>query len=95
MDLFEDDRVLKLFHDIHNDAAALSTIGGIDEIKGTLDSQLAMESLTGDVFFGFNQVLQELGKPRHTSKHIMKRQMKNKDLFSQRPLPRDVLQYAV
>jgi hypothetical protein len=94
-ELFVDGRVLKLFHDIHNDAAALSTIGGITEMNGSLDTQLAMECLTGDVFFGLNQVLQELGKPQHTSKHIMKQQMKNKDLFSQRPLPRDVLQYAV
>jgi hypothetical protein len=94
-ELFVDGRVLKLFHDIHNDAAALSTIGGITEMKGSLDTQLAMECLTGDVFFGLNQVLQELGKPQHTGKHIMKQQMKNKDLFSQRPLPRDVLQYAV
>jgi hypothetical protein len=94
-ELFVDGRVLKLFHDIHNDAAALSTIGGISKMKGTLDTQLAMEHLTGDVFFGFNRVLQELGEPQHMSKHMMQHQMKNEDLFSQRPLPRDVLQYAV
>jgi hypothetical protein len=94
-EILTDEGITKLFHDIHNDAAAIASIGGITEIKGTVDTQLAMEYLIGDVFFGFNQVLQEMGKAQHMSKHVMKLQMKNKNLFSQRPLPQDVLKYAV
>lgn len=90
-----DENVTKLFHDLHNDAAALASIGGITTMRGTLDTQLAMEHLTGDALYGFNQMLQELKQPQHTSKKIMKEQMKNNTLFSQHPLPRDVLQYAV
>lgn len=94
-DILTNPHIIKLFHDLHNDAAALASLGDIYEMNGTLDTQLAMEFLTGDTLFGFNRVLQELGTPQHMSKHIMQCQMKNKDLFSQRPLPRDVLQYAV
>lgn len=89
--------VTKIFHDLHNDAAALASLGAVTEMKGTLDTQLAMEFLTGDPFFGFNRVFQHLGTSQHFSKKMiqgMTHQTVN-HFFSQRPLPRDVLQYAV
>ena len=64
--------VTKIFHDLHNDAAAFASNGNVTEMKGTLDTQLAMEFLTGDPFFGFNRVLQHLGTPQHTGKKMIK-----------------------
>jgi len=94
-DMLTDKRITKLFHDLHNDSAAFASFGGLDCLHGTLDTQLAMESLTGELHVGFNRLLQDLGQATHASKHLMKRQMQNEHLFSQRPLPRDFLQYAV
>lgn len=92
--------VTKLFHDVHNDAVALASIGNITLLSGTLDTQLAMEALTGDLHIGFNQMLEQLELPRHSTKDEMKDRMRSslktpgKSLFEQRPLPPDVLRYA-
>jgi ribonuclease D len=60
--------VTKMFHDLHNDAAALASLGAVTEMKGTLDTQLAMEFLTGGPFFGFNRVFKHIGTSQHFSK---------------------------
>jgi stage III sporulation protein SpoIIIAA len=93
--MLTDARVTKLFHDLHNDAAAFANIGAINQLEGTLDTQLAMESLTGELHVGFNQLMKNLNQKQHGSKHVMKGRMQNGQLFAQRPLPRDVLKYAV
>jgi stage III sporulation protein SpoIIIAA len=86
--------LMKLFHDLHKDAFALSEIGGVAPLRGTMDTQLAMEALTGDLFMGFNQMLEQLGQQPHPSKHSFKKRMENCDLFAKRPLPPDALKYA-
>ena len=86
--------VTKLFHDLHNDAVALAEVGGVTQLNGTLDTQLAMEWLSGDIFVGFNRMLQQLGTEGHPLKQSMKRAMDDGRLFSQRPLPADALEYA-
>mmetsp|Transcript_28732 Transcript_28732/g.51992 ORF Transcript_28732/g.51992 Transcript_28732/m.51992 type:complete len:104 (-) Transcript_28732:432-743(-) len=89
--------VTKIFHDLHNDAAALASLGAVTEMKGTLDTQLEMEFLTGGPFFGFNRVFKHLGTSQHFGKKMiqgMTHQMVN-HFFLQCPLPHDVLQYAV
>jgi hypothetical protein len=92
--MLTDVRVTKLFHDLHNDAATFAKIG-INALEGTLDTQLAMESLTGELHAGFNQLVVDPYQKQHGGKRIMKERMQNGHLFAQRPLPRDVLQFAV
>ena len=95
-----DGAVLKLFHDLHKDAAAFAAVGGLCELRGTLDTQLAVESLTGELHIGMNNMLQFFGSSQHPGKAAMKRRMqqqnssRSSDIFSQRPLPQDVLMYA-
>jgi stage III sporulation protein SpoIIIAA len=89
----------KLLHDLHNDAAAMASLGGI-ELAGCLDSQLAMEALHGKLHMGFNDMLQQVGQDRHPSKFVMKLKMGGAhaggsgSIFAQRPLPRDIIEYA-
>ena len=87
-------RVTKLFHDLHKDAWAIATLGGVQPLVGTLDTQLAVESLTGNLLTGFNRMLEEFGHQRHPLKHSMKNRMNNTSLFTQRPLSTDILKYA-
>ena len=90
---------MKLLHDLHNDSAALSSLGGV-ELRGCLDSQLAMEALCGKLHMGFDDMLQQVGQERHPSKFAMKLRMdrarvgQGGSIFAQRPLPRDVIEYA-
>ena len=93
-DLLTDPAVLKLFHDVHMDAVALAIIGGIEPLHGVLDTQLAMESLTGELHMGFNRMLEQLELPPHPSKKAMKPRMGAGSIFAQRPLPADILRYA-
>jgi stage III sporulation protein SpoIIIAA len=84
----------KLFHDLHKDASALSEIGGVAPLRGTMDTQLAMEALTGELHVGFDSMLEQLGQQPHPSKRSFKKQMENGDLFAKRPLPPDALKHA-
>ena len=85
--------VTKIFHDLHKDAVALARIGGVEPLSQTLDSQLAMEALVGELSMEFTQMLQQLGHSNHTLKKSAK--MRNDDsLFSSRPLPSEVIEYA-
>ena len=99
--ILADRAVLKLFHDLHMDAAAFAAVGGLEELNGTLDTQLVVESLTGELHIGMNKMLQFFGSPEHPGKAAMKRRMQQNssgggsdEVFSQRPLPHDVLMYA-
>ena len=60
-------RTVKLLHDLHKDAAAYSTIGGV-EMSNCLDSQLAMELISQKLYMVLNQMLKQLGCTVHTSK---------------------------
>ena len=94
--LFTSERTIKLLHDLHKDAAAIATIGSVTLVN-CLDSQLAMELLSGSLHMGFNDMLKELGREQHPSKLAMKRRMASDDsggVFARRPLPRDVIEYA-
>ena len=86
--------VTKLFHDLHNDAVAISMVGGVFPLSYTLDTQLAIEALTGNLHIGFNNMLQQLGQDRHPLKNNLKNKMDDGHIFAQRPLPPDVLEYA-
>ena len=104
--ILADRAVPKLFHDLHMDAAAIAAVGGIRELNGTLDTQLVVESLTGELHIGMNKMLQFFGSPEHPGKAAMKRRMQQQQqnsisggggsggIFLQRPLPQDVLMYA-
>ncbi len=77
------------------------SLGGV-ELRGCLDSQLAMEALCGKLHMGFrvNDMLQQVGQERHPSKFGMKLKLAGAkaggrgSIFAQRPLPRDVIEYA-
>ena len=60
-------RTVKLLHDLHKDAAAYSTIGGV-EMSNCLDSQLAMELISQKLYMVLNQMLKQFGCTVHTSK---------------------------
>ena len=92
--LLESDQIIKVLHDLHNDALALVMHGKVT-ITNTLDSQLAAEYLWGDLHLGFNSLLEKLDQPPHTSKKAMKREMqRNSGLWSKRPLSADCIEYA-
>lgn len=96
-DVLASESAITMFHDLHNDAAALATLGGLEHLHGTLDSQLAMEFLTGELLSGLNGMLEHFGCKTHSGKDEMKRQMrqaKASTLLSQRPLAPAVVQYA-
>jgi hypothetical protein len=89
-------RTVKLLHDLHKDAAAFATIGGV-EMSNCLDLQLAMELISLKLHMGFNEMLKQLGCTAHPSKREMKERTasdSSKTVFSQRPLPRNVIEYA-
>jgi stage III sporulation protein SpoIIIAA len=89
-------RTVKLLHDLHKHAAALVSIGGV-EMSNCLDSQLIMELISHSLHMGFNEMLKQLGGTVHPSKLAMKDRMtsdSSKSIFLQRPLPRDVIEYA-
>ena len=95
--LFSSEHTTKLLHDLHKDTAALATIGGV-ALVNCLDSQLAMELVSGALHMGFNEMLRQLSHTEHPSKVAMKRKMGGADsggvIFSRRPLPCDVIEYA-
>ena len=89
-------KTVKLLHDLHKDAAALATIGGV-KMSNCFDSQLAMELISRTLHMGFNEMLKQLGSTLHPSKLAMKDRMasdSSRSIFSQRPLPREVIEYA-
>ncbi len=81
---------MKLLHDLHKDAAAFATIGGV-EMSNCLDSQLAMELISQKLHMGFNEMLKQLGCTVHPSKREMKERMasnSSKTVFSQPTAPK-------
>lgn len=90
--------IIKYFHDMHKDVLAMSRIGRVgSQFKGTFDTQLAAEALSGDIHVGFNMMLDRFGQgQQHNLKKEIHRKMNSSgNIFSKRPLPPDVLNYAV
>jgi ribonuclease D len=66
-------------------------------MSNCLDLQLAMEMIGQKLYMGLNQMLKQLGCTVHTSKREMKKRMasdSSKSVLLQRPLPRDVIEFA-
>ncbi|KAG7338537.1 single-stranded nucleic acid binding R3H domain containing protein [Nitzschia inconspicua] len=95
-DLLASEDIIKLFHDLHHDVAAISRIGALKPPVSTFDSQLAIESITGELLVGFHEMLTFVGhEPRHPLKQKVKKLWKNdSEAFSHRPLSRDCFEYA-
>jgi len=86
--------VVKFIHDLHQDAVALDKFGSI-ALEGVLDTQLAAEHLWGHCLLGFNALLGKLELPPHPSKDFVHAGMKSgADLFKDRPIPQQYLEYA-
>jgi hypothetical protein len=92
--LLQDGSIVKYFHDLHNDVAAFSLLGGIHSYSGTFDTQLACECKTGHYHMGFNGMLELFGQPTHPTKHSMKRRIEGGSIFGQRPLAPEIIAYA-
>jgi hypothetical protein len=84
----------KLIHDLHNDAVVFATIGQIDCLRGSFDTQLAMEYITGDIHMGFNRMLKQLGQLPHPTKYYMQKSMEGGILFAKRPMAPGVIDYV-
>jgi hypothetical protein len=93
-DMLKDETVTKLFHDLHKDAVAFAVIGQIHCLRGSFDTQLAMEYITGNIYMGFNRMLKQLGIEPHPTKHSMKKRMEGGTIFAKRPMASDVIDYA-
>jgi len=92
--LFSNEEITKLVHDVHMDAAALKQQFGL-ELRQVVDTQLVLELLTGEMLGGLNRYLEHCGQPPHPSKNDMRRKLRaDPNIALKRPIPPDVLQYA-
>ena len=94
LELLADDGVTKIFHDLHKAAAAFAEFGDVKPMRGTLDTQLGMELVTGQFDMDFSRMLQETGQSQPSISASKKRRFQNEQLFAQRPLANDALQYV-
>eukprot|EP00980_Cylindrotheca_fusiformis_P001312 scaffold333_cov133-Cylindrotheca_fusiformis.AAC.38 len=94
-DLLLDGSIVKLFHDLHRDAAAFAAIGNVECMRGTLDTQLAMEHSTGEFSMDLNRMLAHLGQPQHQTKQLCKEKDHDNELFARRPIDDTIFQYAI
>lgn len=93
--MLQNGAIVKYFHDLSNDVAAFSRIGGIHSFSGTFDTQLACKYKTGKKQMGFNKMLELFGCPTHPTKNLMSRRITGGFIFRKRPLAPEVLAYAV
>jgi len=68
-------RVAKLFHDLHSFAVVWSLHGKTDPLRGTFDTQLAIELKTGEPFVDFKSMLTNLEEKDKT--RVMKKLIQN------------------
>ncbi|KAH9258969.1 hypothetical protein BASA81_002589 [Batrachochytrium salamandrivorans] len=96
--LLESSKVVKLLHDLHKDSQALFNLAQVS-LSNVFDTQLLAELLKGKLHLGFQDMLELFDDQlKHDSKLDMKHKMSNGNggkLFAQRPIPANVLQYAV
>ena len=90
-DAFQNRNIIKMFHDLHNDAAALRDIGKVKELKGCFDSQLAMEFLTWAPAVGFDSTLEHFG---HANKAEEEVDAGDGAIFAKSPLGEKTLKYT-
>jgi len=87
--------VTVLFHDVHKDAYALAIHGGVPVLHGVVDTQLVAEFAWGDVFVGFNKLMQKSGSSTHPTKYAMKATMgQSLSYWKKRPLRPTDVEYA-
>eukprot|EP00961_Rhodomonas_salina_P177282 2390697-Rhodomonas_salina.1 len=67
--------IIKLFHDLRSDVLAFSRFGGIQHVSGTLDTQLVMEYLTGQLYTGYNGMLEHFGCQIHPTKRAVHKRL--------------------
>ena len=93
--LLTSELTVKLFHDVHMDAAAFAHIGRL-QLANCIDSQLVMELHHATLLMGFNKMLQTLHHSTHASKLAIKRRMHSSDrsIFLRRPLSPKLVEYA-
>jgi hypothetical protein len=94
-DMLLNQSVLKLFHDVYNSAAVFAALGGVDDLpQGTLDTQVLMESMTGQCHSGLLEMLEHFGiYPQ--SKSLADRATMDSKLFALRPIPPKLVQHYV
>jgi stage III sporulation protein SpoIIIAA len=93
--LFTSKSILKVFHDAHQDAYALAKYGGIEQLVNILDTQLVMEEITGRTNVNLNAMLDHMKSKKNPLNDQMKSRMRdNASLFTSRPIPPDVIEYA-
>jgi hypothetical protein len=94
-DMLLNQSVLKLFHDVYNSAAVFAALGGVDGLpQGTLDTQVLMESITGQCHSGLGEMLEHFGiYPQ--SKSLADRATMDSKLFASRPIPPKLIQHSV
>ena len=90
--------VTKVFHDLHNDAAALQTFAHVpaSSVSGILDTQLVMEYRTGEVAHGLNSMLRYFGQQENEEKKKVTSQTREEfySALEERPIKSWAVNYA-
>lgn len=98
VDFLENDHVIKLVHDVHNDSAALFKQYNVN-LRGVIDTQLCYEILqVGTPFASLDDVLKKFHplNKKHPLKTWAKEMIKNDPaMWKKRPLAPKLLEYAV
>jgi hypothetical protein len=84
--------ICKLFHDLHEDVAALSNIGGLATWGGLMDTQLVAEHLHRDLWHcDFYAMLDGLEINIPATTRLKKKYIPKAELFARRPITVDVI----
>lgn len=89
--MFANENIRKLIHNCHSFLAALATTGKVPNILGAVDTQLAMELVTGEVYMNCNHMLLQLGIP---ASNVFTDKPADPAVFQRRPLPSKLVTYA-
>jgi len=89
--MFANENIQKLIHNSHYFHAALATTGLVPKILGAVDTQLAMELVTGEVYMNCNTMLLQLGVPAIDD---FSNNPSDLAVFHRRPLSSKVIMYA-
>ena len=86
--------VLKVVHDVHMDAAALKFQYNC-VLENVIDTQLVLEYFTGKMLGSLNSFLEWCNVPPHPNKKEVRLIFdKNPNIWGERPLPPNLLEYA-
>jgi len=89
--MFSNENIEKLIHDSYYFLKALSTTAGLSKIVGAIDTQLAMELVTGEVHMSCNNLLLQLGIPAPDESS---NDLAGPSVFNRRPLSPRVIMLA-